>query len=347
MSKSEAKRKFRAWLEEHGVNSDPTLIQAVKPGKTFAEQAEWWEQNKLALGAETTQESRGSYLKTHLIPYFGQMAVSVIGEKEAQEFITHLTRNGLKPRTVESVVATLKRILGKKAWRDWSLTLPAPSDEEQRYFTPEEMLQIIDDAKGKWRPYFALLSETGLRNEEGAGLYVEDIDTAGCKITVRRAIPRNKEGPTKTQAGRRVIDVSPELAQILRDHIAGRTTGRVFETKNGRPLDKDNVRHALHRILARLKLPRGGSRAFRHGRVSILKENRVDPDLLKIWIGHANTRTAGIYTHFQKAYCQSEAQRVGILPKQPAQVEPELPFGPKKPTLDPSLQRMFTSKFLR
>ncbi len=293
----------------------------------------------MALDAGSSQDSRGAYLKNHLIPYFGQTAVSAIGEKDFQEFITRLTQCGLEPQTVETIVATLKRILGKKAWRDWSLTLPKTLDKEQRFFTADEMLGIVGEAKGKWKLYFALLSDTGLRFGESAGLHVEDLDSTECKIHVRRGMYRDREKATKTRAGFRAIDISAEVVQMLKDHIGGRTTGRMFETRAFRPLNKDNVRHALHRILARLKIQRGGLRAFRHGSVSILQASRVPPDLIKTWVGHTNLKTTSIYTHFQDSYRREVAQQVGIFTKQCRQVEPKLPFGPKPVNLDPSLQK--------
>jgi len=149
------------------------------------------------------------------------------------------------------------------------------------------------------------------------------------------------EVPTKSRAGVRSIDISPEIAQMLKDHIAGRTTGLVFMTKAGRPLGKDNVRHSLHRILANLKTPRGGLHSFRHGRVSMLRKSGVVlDDLVREWIGHSNLRTTSRYPHFGDSYRHEVAQQVGIFANQPPQMKPQLRVGPKTPDLDPSVSKL-------
>jgi integrase len=311
MTKPEAKRKLRSMLEQQGLNSAETFVQTVRPGRTFAEQAQWWQENVLIMRAASYQDVRGIYIKSHLLPYFGTTPVCLIGQQQGQEFVTHLTRKKLAPATIESITATLRAILGKDS-RDWTLVLPKALDAEQRYFTQEEMRRIVEAAKGKWRPFFALLGETGLRFGEAAGLHVEDLDLAGGKVFVRRSIYRRIEKPTKSKAGVRVVDISNAVVQLLRTHLAGRTTGRVFVTKSGQPLTKDNVRHSLHLILDKLGIPKGGLHAFRHGRVSVLQANGVPPDLIKRWVGHSSTRVTSIYSHFSEEYRQNIAQRVGL-----------------------------------
>lgn len=266
MSKCEAKRKLRSMLEDAGVNTEAVFVQTVKPGPTFADQAGWWEAHKLTLCAPSFQESRGVYLRTHLLPYFGAVPVCAIGETEVQEFITHLsTRCKLGAATVSSIVQTLKAILGKKVTRDWGLRMPRPAAGERRYFTHAEILRIVEAAKGKWKPFFALLAESGLRFGEAAGLDAVDLDLAGCRLCVRRSIYKGMVVPVKTRAGLRTVDLSPAVVQLLRDHLAGKTAGRVFETRTGRPLGKDAVRHSLHRILDKLEIPRGGCTRFGTG----------------------------------------------------------------------------------
>jgi len=331
MSKSEARRKLRSMLEDAGVNTEAVFVRTVKPGPTFADQAAWWEVNRLRLCALSFQESRGVYLRSHLLPYFGTSPVCAIGETEAQEFITHLsTRCKLSSSTVSSIIQTLKAILGKHVTRDWGLRMPKSSAGERRYFTHAEMLAIVDGAKGKWKAFFALLAETGLRFGEGAGLHVDDLDLAACRLCVRRSIYQGAEVPVKTRAGLRTIDLSPGVVQVLRDHLAGKTTGRVFETRTGRPLAKDAVRHSLHRILDKLKIARGGLHSFRHGRVALLQAAGVPADLIRSWVGHATNRVTSLYAHFGETYRQAEAQRVGLFAGAPG------PGGPKSVSLDPS-----------
>jgi len=70
----------------------------------------------------------------------------------------------------------LRLVLGKKHVSAWAITLPAIVQKEQRYFTPEEMVKIIDAAEGQFKSLFALQYAAGMRFGEVAGLHVEDLD---------------------------------------------------------------------------------------------------------------------------------------------------------------------------
>jgi hypothetical protein len=97
------------------------------------------------------------------------------------------------------------------------------------------------------------------------------------------------------------------------EHLNGRKAGRVFQTRNGTPLSKDNVRRKLAAVLVNLGLKHGGLHAFRHGRVSVLQQNGVPGDLVKEWIGHSNLRTTSRYTHFGPEIRERIAAQLGIL----------------------------------
>jgi integrase len=314
MSKSEAKRKLRAALEHIGVNSEASFIHATQQSlRTFAQELGWWKQNRLSLFKPSCQGTMGQHIDKYLLPWFGNMPVTAIDERQVQELIAALNRDGkLKPKSIRNIVGVLKLILGEKAWRDWNLTLPKVPPTEQHFFTEDEMRAIVGEAKGQWRMLFATMAGTGLRAGEVFGLHVDDLELQHGRLKVRRSVWHGQEVSVKTKTGYRVVHVEPALVEMLRQHLGARTVGRVFHTRTGTPFSKDNVRRKLHSILRKLGLKRGGLHAFRHGRVSILQENGVPGDLVKEWIGHSSLRTTSRYTHFRDGYRQQVAGRVGL-----------------------------------
>jgi integrase len=122
-----------------------------------------------------------------------------------------------------------------------------------------------------------------------------------------------KPARTAGTRGNRTVNIEPALAEMLRQHLAGRKSGRVFQTQNGTPFSKDNVRRKLVSVLDRLGLKRGGLHAFRHGRVSVLQENGVPGDLVKEWIGHSSLRTTSRYTHMRPEFRERVAAEVGLI----------------------------------
>ena len=71
---------------------------------------------------------------------------------EVQEFIADLNRTELAPKSIRNIIGVLKLILGKRRWQDWNLVLPEIPEQEQRYFTEDEMRQIVNSVTGQWRP---------------------------------------------------------------------------------------------------------------------------------------------------------------------------------------------------
>jgi integrase len=140
---------------------------------------------------------------------------------------------------------------------------------------------------------------------------------------------QQKEVTVKTKRGYRVVHIEAVLAEMLRQHLGGRTSGRVFQTRNGTPFSKDNVRRKLHSVLNDLNLKRGGLHAFRHGRVSFLRKSGVADKIVQDWIGHSTLRMADLYTHFEDADRRQVADDLGALqgvsPTIPPVIAPNVP----------------------
>jgi integrase len=340
MKKPEAKRKLRAILQEMGLNDDAHLERSESSAKMFSAEAEWWKQNRLPMFKPSCQETMGSHLEKYLMPKFDALPMSAVDEKRVQEFIAELTRTEytvskgrkkrLSPKSIRNIVAVLKLIVGPKVSRDWNLRFPEIPVKEQRYFSPDEMRRIVEAAPGQWKVLFATLAGTGMRCGEAFGLHVEDLDLKGGRIFIRRSVWEGKEVTVKTKQGYRVVTIDPSLTAMLAAHLGNRTAGRVFQTRNGTPFCKRNVRRRLNELLRQLKLPKAGLHAFRHGRVSVLQSMGVPGDLVKEWVGHSSLQTTSRYTHFQDDFRQHVASQVALFP-QPI-LAGKLPDGPNSPT---------------
>jgi integrase len=339
IKKPEAKRKLRAILQAMGLNDDTHLERTDSGAKMFRSESEWWMENRLPMFKPSVQETMGSHLKKYLMPRFGSLAMSAIDERRAQEFIAELTRTEyvvsksrrrkLSPKSIRNIVSVLKLIVGPKVWRDWNLRYPEVPVKEQRFFSPDEMRQIIEAAPDQWKVLFATLAGTGMRCGEAFGLHVEDLDLTAGRIYIRRSVWEGEEVTVKTRQGYRAVTIDPILMGMLAAHLGTRKAGRVFETRNGTPLCKRNTRRRLNELLRDLKLPKAGLHAFRHGRVSVLQAMGVPGDLVKEWVGHSNLQTTSRYTHFQDDFRRQIASQVALFP-QPILAR-KLPDGPNGP----------------
>lgn len=312
MTKPEARRKLAVMLNELGVNDNSYLEKALTPVKLFSEHAEWWEANVLPMHKPSSQNSSHYILKKHLIPYFGQMPMDSISEGTIQEWISGLQRQGeLKPHTITNMWKVLKLVVGKLS-REWSVRLPEVPETEQRFFTPEEMRKLIDESEGQYKALFALQFATGMRFGEMAGLHVEDLDFKELVVYIRRSTFIHQEVTPKSKAGHREVDVDADTMAMVKEYLGDRTSGRVFQSRNGTPLVNGNVnRYVLKPLCKKIGIPVGTTHAFRHGRVSVLQQNGVPGDLIKRWVGHSSLKTTSKYSHFTREFRKEIASRLG------------------------------------
>ena len=123
---------------------------------------------------------------------------------------------------------------------------------------------------------FKLHFAGGMRFGELAGLHVEDLGFTRSIVHIRRSTLRLIETEPKTDAGLRSVNVDPKAMAMVREFLGDRQTGRVFQSRNGTPLVHSNVnRYELKSICERIGIPMATTHAFRHGRISILRQNRV------------------------------------------------------------------------
>jgi integrase len=334
LTKPEAARQAAEIIRAAGVNSIEHLQRAVRPQpiKTLLDRVAWCRKNHKAWtdgkpGPIATMEG---HLAKHILPRFGSCAVDAITETLVQEFVADLKRatferrrpNGtliktyrLSRKTILNVVGVLKLVLGRRVWMTWELDLGKPRRGRQRYFTQDELRQILMAAPEGYRVLFALLAATGLRIGEAAGLHLDDLDLDNGVIYVRRSVWKGQELEPKTENAVREVDIDPTLAAVLRGYIGSSRRTRLFEARNGAPLSAGNIRkRVLHPLLARLGIPKAGLHAFRHSRVTLLRKNGTPADLQMQWIGHSSLKTTDRYAHTDQEleYRRRAACRVGL-----------------------------------
>ncbi len=317
LTKPEAKRKLLDMVTEQGVNTPAHLERSLKPPKTFNHVADTWEAKRLPMLKPSTQYAAPKQIAKYLRPFFGSMAVEVIKTGTVNEWVVDLGRRGLEPKTIHNLWKMFRAVMNWHAQqndeqqRKWYPTLPVIPNGEARWFTQEEIGRIVEAATGQYRMLFHLAGSTGLRAGELFGLHVEDVDLARGLVHVRRSVYRGLEVSPKTVNSYRDVWLDATTVRVLREHLAGRMSGRIFQTRNGTPLSDWNVvREVLHPICDRLGIRRGGIHAFRHGRVSHLQANNVPPDFTKSQVGHSSLRTTSAYTHFGEEFSRKLVERV-------------------------------------
>lgn len=132
----------------------------------------------------------------------------------------------------------------------------------------------------------ALLASSGLRINEALaiGPQMNLWDPEAGTVTVSGTLVNGTFQPApKTKAGKRVVDLAPEVNALLRSVFANHE-GAFF------PLSEDTYR----RQIAALGIP--GFHSLRRFRVTHLQLASVPESLIKFWAGHAGKDVTDRYT---------------------------------------------------
>ena len=166
---------------------------------------------------------------------------------------------------------------------------------------------------------------TGMRCGELYGLHIEDIDfERGC-ITVRQSLSRGQLQSPKTDRSVRIITVSPDLIEMIRQYAGDRTSGILLLSSDGTPLHHSNVLHRkLHPILKKLGLPRFGMHSLRHYSVSFCVRAGMPFDDVRMRHGHGSEEIMRMYLHLTPGH---DARTLKMIPNVVANVGPN--DGPK------------------
>jgi Phage integrase family len=191
---------------------------------------------------------------------------------------------------------------------------PEPIEVDQPHFSAAVTSAIVNKAKTQmYRALYATAGGAAARGGEVFGLHVEDVreqpNGTGI-ICIRRSVFGSQENTTKSNRVRFVpIDASVMIE--IKKHLIGRTSGYVFQTRNGTPLRLSNVlEDSLHPILDELGIPRTGMHAFRRGRISEWVYSGVGRQVIRDWAGHGSDKLIDLYTKKMWEYHSPEMAKV-------------------------------------
>lgn len=114
----------------------------------------------------------------------------------------------------------------------------------------------------------------------------------------------------KTERGKRVVPLMPEVVQELRQHKARQNEEKlffgqayqdnnlVFCTEHGKPIEPRNFFRLHSQILEKASLPYVRFHDLRHTFATIILQEGENPDYLRVLLGHSKTSTTlDLYCH--------------------------------------------------
>ena len=243
--------------------------------------------------------------------------VAFAGERELDAGLTHAWKLSLIERhyTLRSVNSMLTglnvwlRFLGREDCRVRNLKLQrelfAPEDRE---LTEEEYERLLDAALDADLRLYMLLQTfigTGIRVSEHRFFTVESLEQGVVKVSCK-----NKN---------RVILIPDDLREGLRIYCQamGITSGVIFRTGSGKPLDRSNIWKAMKRLCKKANVDE--KKVFPHNLRKLFARciYRLEKDLAKLadMLGHSSINTTRIYIMTSGAEHRKLLNRVGLVRK--------------------------------
>lgn len=184
----------------------------------------------------------------------------------------------------------------------------------------------------RYRPMLYLAGDTGMR--PGEYLVLPRANITNSEVKVDRALERggHKISVTKTPAGRRWIDISPEVADMVMHYADNMAVPNahdlVFPTSTGRWQCINNWRNRAFSAACKeaglikevehkgkmVEKPKFSPYDLRHFYASMLIEQKVSLKRIQTLMGHTNiTTTLNVYGHLIERAEQAEKEASGLL----------------------------------
>ncbi len=165
----------------------------------------------------------------------------------------------------------------------------------ERILTKEERAKVLAAVRHNrtFELFLRFLEQTGCRPySEAAQITADMIDWEAESITLVKHKNARK-------GKRRVIYLTPEAADVLRELCEVRPEGSLFRTRNGIPYNRSNVIKAFRRLEVKLNLERFNPYSYRHTYITDALERGLTADIVAELCGNSPSTVAKYYSHLE------------------------------------------------
>ena len=268
---------------------------------TFAQQAEAYIADIASVARPNTLHVYRSILDNRINPAIGGVEMAEVDNKTAKSLVSRLAEAHLSPATINLAVTLMKQVVKSAVdgrgnclypvvWNSDYIKAPQIDPDSQKApITPPETLQkALETTSGPLKGLIALLAGSGLSINEALALGQGNVwDPESGTVTVSGTmVDGTFQAAPKTKAGKRTIDLDPEINALLKALYAEEARkGILF------PASEDTYRRKF------TSLGIEGFHALRRFRITYLQLHTNAPEsLVKFWAGHAGKDITARYT---------------------------------------------------
>jgi integrase/recombinase XerD len=231
--------------------------------------------------------------------------------------IERMLQRGVSPITINTYARAINawlRWMHEEGRSDSLVRIPRLKEPETvlQVFSSDDMARLIayrPTCRTYRRVYVLALVivDTGMRLDEVLNLRTTDLDFEDLLITIRKG----KGGK------QRVIPFSTTLRRVLFKYVEAGSRGLVFCTRDGGPLEQNNIRRDFTRLCKRIGIGgngvKGGFHVLRHGFATEYLRRGGDVIRLGRILGHSTLEVTRRYVHLQTADLSAVHERLTLL----------------------------------
>ena len=179
--------------------------------------------------------------------------------------------------------------------------------KNEKELTKDEYKKLLKAAKSKGNQKLFLLMQTicatGIRVSELKYITLEVLKDGRADVNMKGKL--------------RVIIIPQELCKMLKRYAAEQkiTSGSIFVTKTGRPLDRTNIWKMMKALCESANVDKG--KVFPHNLRHLFARTfySIEKDIVRLAdiLGHSSVNTTRIYTMETWEICRRQVQRLGLL----------------------------------
>ncbi len=263
--------------------------------------------------APKTRAVYGSYLKTRMMPTFGDVPLIRIRPIDVQRWIADLEQH-LAPSSIRPTYVLFRQIVESAVDNNMLRTSPCVRivlprivvDDDMPILNPDEIEHLADAITPRFRAFVFVAAYGGLRFGELAALKRGRVDMSAPSVRVVESVTDVEGhlvwGPPKSNRMRRVAlptFMREVFAQHMADHVEPGTDAIVFPDTQGGPIRNGNFRlNTFAPAVTEAGVPRVTPHGLRHSCASMLIAAGATPKAVQKHLGHASaTITLNRYTH--------------------------------------------------
>jgi integrase len=292
-------------------------VRPYAGGVLLADFARQWVASRLGrTGAPLRPRVRELYegqLRLHILPTLGGVPVGRLRPATIRTWYAALVERGPGASTAAKCYRLVHAILNTAVEDGLIAVNPctirgagAENAAERKLPTMEQVFELADAVKPRYRALVLAAAFSGLRRGELFGLRREHIDLEHGTVSVevqRQQLASGEHivGPPKSDAGRRTVALPVEASEVVAEHLARFTAPEpsawVFTGEKGGPLREGVWQHEWGRAREVVGLPDLHFHDLRHVAATLAAATGAGVKEIMYRIGHSSPQAALRYQH--------------------------------------------------